>query len=275
MGDYDDWIGWGYDRSEPVTERLIAQFRATLAGTLAAAEVPAGLHWCLAPDVVAPRHLGRDSHPKPGMVLPALPLPRRMWAGGALCFHAPLAPGDMVTRHTVIDDVTFKQGRSGRLGFVTQRHVYSVDGAARITERQDIVYREDPGPGPARAPDRAAEWPGAQAWHVTPDPTLLFRFSALIFNGHRIHYDHPYATQVEGYAGLVVHGPLQAVWMLNLAAHLMGHLPARFSYRGLDPLICNVPVAIEATEAADGLDLRVRRETDGVTTMAARAEVAD
>ena len=131
------------------------------------------------------------------------------------------------------------------------------------------------GRGRRARPTGPADWPGAAAWHVTPDPTLLFRFSALTFNGHRIHYDHPYATQVEGYAGLVVHGPLQAVWMLNLAAHLMGALPARLSYRGLDPLICNVPVAIEAREAGDGLDLRVRRETDGVATMAARAEVAD
>ena len=271
MSDYSDWIGWGYARSEPMSERLITQYRATLDGYLARAEVPVGLHWCLMPDAVAPDKLGRDCHPKTGLFLPALPLPRRMWAGGALEFHAPFAPGDLVTRETVIEDVAFKEGRSGKLGFVTQRHTYNVSGEARISERQDIVYREDPKPGEARAPERAEDWPGATAWHITPDPTLLFRFSALTFNGHRIHYDYPYATEVEGYEGLVVHGPMQAVWMMNLATHLTGHLPARFTYRGLSPLICSVPVAIEAREDEDGLSLRVRRETDGVATMAATA----
>lgn len=273
MDDYSDWIGRRFTREEPITRRLIDHFRVTLAGTLAEAEVPLGLHWCLAPDAVAPDLLGRDCHPRPGLFLPALPLPRRMWAGGELMFHAPFAAGDAVTRETVIEDVTFKQGRSGRLGFVTVRHFYRVADAPRVTERQDIVYREDPKPGTAQTPPPAEPWPGATAWHLTPDPTLLFRFSALTFNGHRIHYDHPYATQVEGYAGLVVHGPMQAVWMLNLAAHRLGRLPARFTYRGLSPLICGAAVAIEAREAEGALDLRVRRAADGVATMAGRAEM--
>jgi 3-methylfumaryl-CoA hydratase len=194
-----------------------------------------------------------------------------MWAGGELTFHAPFAPGDLVTRETVIEDVAFKEGRSGKLGFVTQRHTYTVSDDMRISERQDIVYREDPKPGEARAPQRAEDWPDATAWQITPDTALLFRFSALTFNGHRIHYDHPYATGVEGYEGLVVHGPMQAVWMMNLATHLMGHLPARFSYRGLSPLICGASVAVEARVSDEGLSLRVRRETDGVATMAATA----
>lgn len=272
MSGFEDWIGRSYARSEPVSARLIDQFRATLHGYLARADVPTGLHWCLAPDVVEPARLGRDCHPKTGIFLPALPLPRRMWAGGELAFHGAFAPGDLVTRATTIEDVAFKEGRSGRLGFVTQRHVYSVGGAPRLTERQDIVYRDDSVPGTARPPEPAEDWPYATTWHITPDPTLLFRFSALTFNGHRIHYDYPYATEVEGYEGLVVHGPMQAVWMLNLATHLMGHLPARFSYRGLSPLICGAPVAIEARAATGGLELRVRREADGVATMAARAD---
>jgi len=273
MNDYSDWIGWGYTRSEPITDRLTAQFRATLAGYLARADVPVGLHWCLVPDVVEPDRLGRDCHPQTGIFLPALPLPRRMWAGGEVEFHVPFQADDLVTRETVIADVAFKEGRSGRLGFVTQRHTYNVAGAPRLTERQDIVYREDPKPGQARAPDRAEDWPGATAWHLTPDPTLLFRFSALTFNGHRIHYDHPYATQVEGYEGLVVHGPMQAVWMMNLAVHAANRTVRRFAYRGLSPLICGTPVAIEAREAEGGLDLRVRRVTDGVATMEGRADL--
>jgi len=273
MNDYSDWIGWGYTRSEPITDRLTAQFRATLAGYLARADVPVGLHWCLVPDVVEPDRLGRDCHPQTGIFLPALPLPRRMWAGGEVEFHVPFQADDLVTRETVIADVAFKEGRSGRLGFVTQRHTYNVAGEPRLTERQDIVYREDPKPGQARTPDRAEDWPGTTAWHLTPDPTLLFRFSALTFNGHRIHYDHPYATQVEGYEGLVVHGPMQAVWMMNLAVHAANRTVRRFAYRGLSPLICGTPVAIEAREAEGGLDLRVRRVTDGVATMEGRADL--
>ncbi len=275
MSDYSDWIGWGYTRSEPVSERLITQFRATLAGCLAEAEVPVGLHWCLAPDAGEPDKLGRDCHPRTGLFLPALPLPRRMWAGGELELHTPFLRDDLVSRETVIADVAFKEGRSGRLGFVTQRHTYTVAGATRLTERQDIVYREDPGPGQVRTPEPAEDWPGATAWHLTPDPTLLFRFSALTFNGHRIHYDHPYATQVEGYAGLVVHGPMQAVWMMNLAVHAATRTVRRFSYRGRTPLICGLPVAIEAREAEGGLDLRVRRVTDGVVTMEGWADLTD
>ncbi len=272
MRDYSDWIGRTYSRSEPISERLITQYRATLAGALGPGHVPPGLHWCLVPDVVTPDQMGRDCHPRTGIFLPALPLPRRMWAGGELRFHAPFAPGDLVTRETTIADVSFKQGRSGKLGFVTQRHVYGVDGAERLTERQDIVYREDPSPEQARMPERAEDWPDAVAWHLKTDSTLLFRFSALTFNGHRIHYDYPYATGVEGYEGLVVHGPMQAVWMINLAAHVIGHLPARFTYRGLTPLICDLPVLVEARETGGGLDLRVRRKGDGVATMVGRVE---
>jgi 3-methylfumaryl-CoA hydratase len=273
MTDYANWIGRSFTRQEPITDRLIDHFRVTLAGTLAEAPVPVGLHWCLVPDAVTPDLLGRDCHPKPGLFLPALPLPRRMWAGGEVVFHTPFAPGDMVARETTVEDVRFKEGRSGRLGFVTLRHAYRVAGALRLDERQDIVYREDPKPGAAVTPPRAEDWPGATAWQITPDPTLLFRFSALTFNGHRIHYDHPYATRVEGYAGLVVHGPMQAVWMMNLATHLAGRLPARFTYRGLNPLICGAAVVIEARETEGSLDLRVRRGADGVATMAARAEM--
>lgn len=275
MSDYGDWIGWGYARSEPISERLITQYRATLAGYLANADVPVGLHWCLVPDAVEPDRLGRDCHPKTGIFLPALPLPRRMWAGGELEFHTPFQADDLVTRETVIEDVSFKEGRSGKLGFVTQRHVYKVGGEARITERQDIVYREDPKPGQTRAPERAEDWLGTTAWNITPDPTLLFRFSALTFNGHRIHYDYPYATQVEGYEGLVVHGPMQAVWMMNLAVHAAKRTVRRFAYRGLSPLICGTPVAIEARENGGGIDLRVRRVADGVATMEARADLTD
>lgn len=278
-----DWIGRTLLRSETVTPRMVEHFRVTLAGTRAdeaaasgardAFEVPPGFHWCLAPDAVEPRDFGRDGHPRTGLFLPALPLPRRMWAGGEVVWHGGLATGETVTRRSTIRDVTFKQGRSGPLGFVTLDHVYTVGEEVRIRDRQDIVYREDPRPGDATAPapPPGEPWRALRSWSLTPTPTLLFRYSALTFNGHRIHYDHPYATGVEGYDGLVVHGPLQATWMQNLAAAVLGRLPASFAYRGLAPLTCDRPVTVEAREDADGIELRVRRDEDGVVTMQARA----
>jgi 3-methylfumaryl-CoA hydratase len=271
MSDHSDWIGRETSRTETVTQRQVDGLAATLAGTLAPGAVPPGLHWCLVPDLADPQDLGRDGHPKRGMFMPDLPgLPRRMWAGGELAFNAPLQMGDTVTRTGKIADISFKTGSTGPLGFVTVQNVYSVGGEKRITERQDIVYREDPRPGQAALPTAVEDWPQAERWQITPDLVLLFRYSALTFNGHRIHYDQPYATGIEGYAGLVVHGPLQAIWMLNLATSLFGHLPASFRYRGLSPLIAGSPVAIEARPSPDGLALRVRR-ADGVVTMQATA----
>ena len=268
MTEYADWIGRQTQRVETITERQVAQFRATLAGTLAPGDVLPGLHWGLMPDLAEPQDLGRDGHPRTGLFLPTLPLQRRMWAGGELAFGPPLQTGDRVIRDSRIADITFKTGSTGRLGFVTLRNHWSVDGQTRITERQDIVYRDDAKPGSATAPVPADDWPGAQVWHILPDPVLLFRYSALTFNGHRIHYDQPYATGVEGYDGLVVHGPLQAIWMLNLATTLFGQLPANFRYRALSPLTCGIPVRIEARPSTEGLLLRVRREDDVVTMQA-------
>ena len=272
MNDFADWIGHSITRTEPVTPRLIASFRATLAGTLAPLDVPPGVEFCLAPDICAPGLLGRDGHPRTGLYLPDLPLPRRMWAGGSLTRHGALAEDDMVTRVSTVEDVTFKEGRSGRLGFVAMRHLYQVDGQPRIDERQDIVYREDPAPdAPKPAPPEAEPWPAAEGMDIVTTSTLLFRYSALTFNGHRIHYDAPYAREVEGYDGLVVHGPLQAIWMQNLAARLLGAAPRRFDYRGTAPLICGEPARVEARARPDGADLRVRRLSDNSVTMQGRA----
>lgn len=272
MSEHSDWIGLKNSRTETISQRQVDGLAATLVGTLAPGAVPPGLHWCLMPDLAGPQDLGRDGHPKRGMFMPDLPgLPRRMWAGGELTFTAPLQTGDVVTRRSEIADISFKTGGTGPLGFVTVRNLYTIAGQSRITERQDIVYREDPRPGQTTTtPAPTEDWPDATRWQITPDPVLLFRYSALTFNCHRIHYDQPYATGVEGYAGLVVHGPLQAIWMLNLATGLFGHLPATFRYRGLSPLISGSPVAIEARPSPDGLALRVRL-ADGVVTMQAAA----
>ena len=271
MTDHKDWIGRRSERSEDITERLIAHFRAVLGDLAGPLPLPLGLHWCLMPEVASPADLGRDGHPRLGLVLPDLGLPRRMWAGGELQFAAPLVPGDTVTRVSTLTDIAFKSGGSGRLGFVTLTHDWRVGGAVRITERQDVVYREEPKAGAVAVTTPTEPWLADRTWTITPDPTLLFRYSALTFNGHRIHYDHPYATGVEGYAGLVVHGPLQAVWMMNLAADMLGRAPTRFRYRGLAPLICGGAVVIEARTKGTDIALRVRNAA-GVVTMLATAE---
>jgi len=219
--------------------------------------------------------LGRDGHPQTGIVVPSLPLPRRMWAGGELIIHADLQPDQFVTRTNTVEKIVSKQGLSGSLGFLTLRNQYLVEGAVAIEERQDIVYREDPMPGSASAPAPVAPDLGepCAVIELTPDPVLLFRYSALTFNGHRIHYDYPYATEVEGYDGLVVHGPLQAILMLNLAAKVLGRTPARFSYRGVSPLTCGKLVRVEAHDAeSQNLSLRVRIQ-GGPVTMSALAEI--
>jgi len=184
--------------------------------------------------------LGRDGHPRVGGLIPDLGLPRRMWAGGRLEFHAPLRPGRPATRTTTREAVALKQGRSGPLGFVTLRHEIAQDGRPCVSEWQDLVYRPDPVPDAAAAP--APPVPPAPAGG-TPvlrrafGEVALFRYSALTFNGHRIHYDREYARTVEGHAGLVVHGPLLAQ-VLMLIAHdaLPGGL-RRFAFRATAPAV--------------------------------------
>ena len=271
MSGFVTWVGRQTLASEVITGRALNQFRSTFAGMLGPGEVPPGLHWCLMPDLAAQDQLGRDGHPRPGLLVPDLALPRRMWAGGEMEFGRALRPDEVVKRQTTIADIAEKVGSTGPLIFLTQNSVWSVGDETVITERRDFVYRDTPRPGAGAAPDPAADWKEGQVWQVTPDPVLLFRYSAMTFNGHRIHYDQPYATAVEGYDGLVVHGPLQATWLLNLAASELGALPGRFRYRGVAPLICGQAARVEARRSGAGLALRVRNP-DGVVTMQAMAD---
>ncbi|PUB15414.1 acyl dehydratase [Yoonia sediminilitoris] len=179
-----------------------------------------------------PAALGRDGHPAKGDFIPDLGLPRRMWAAGKLVFHCQLLAGVKADRSSVIDSVTRKQGRSGPLAFVTVRHDIKQRGTLALTEIQELVYREDG----ARATAPQAPTNETDAQTVTFDSTLLFRYSALTFNGHRIHYDERYAREVEGYDGLVVHGPLLAHLLMGFAAAKLGAL-SQFSYRATAPLM--------------------------------------
>lgn len=249
------WIGRTAESEDLVAARLVDEFETTLLPRLAPVgpgEAPLAIHWCLSPSAPPEAELGPDGHALRGGFLPPVPLPRRMWAGGEIELVSPLRAGDTVRRRSVIQDVRLKEGRSGALVFVAVGHDYETSRGTAIRERHDIVYRDLPAPGaPAPIPD-AAPRESDLAWTVPATPVLLFRYSALTFNGHRIHYDHPYATGVEGYPGLVVHGPLQSTLLLNIVAVLGGQAPARFRYRGVHPLIAGEPFEVAARRLADG-----------------------
>ncbi|WP_298853713.1 MaoC family dehydratase N-terminal domain-containing protein [uncultured Ruegeria sp.] len=183
-----------------------------------------------------PAALGRDGHPKVGGLIPDMGLPRRMWAGGRLEFHTPLVAGIVAERISVLDGQSTKEGRSGPLGFVTVRHEIRQKGQLCLTEWQDLVYREDPAPDKKKPNPPKARMDETDLREVGFDSTLLFRYSALTFNGHRIHYDLDYARGVEGYAGLVVHGPLLAQLLMLFSVDLSGPLTS-FSFRATSPLM--------------------------------------
>lgn len=248
---YEDWIGRVSSRSDTLSARLATEFEATFAPHLAPVSgAPLGLFWTLAPEIERASELGPDGHPRLGLHLPALPFPRRMWAGGELKFVKAFAVGDTVAKSSTIEAIAFKAGASGPLAFVTVRHAYTVEDELVLEERQDIVYRAPS--GEAVKPSLAVPVDVRAAFTVEATPTLLFRYSAMTFNGHRIHYDVPYVTGVEGYAGLVVHGPMQATLMLNAAARSLGRTPNRFRYRGLSPLIAGEAFRVEAFVTSDG-----------------------
>lgn len=266
------WIGREERVSETITPKLVERFEATLGSSAHRMPdaAPLAIHWCLAPPAVPSGKLGPDGHPARGDFLPPVPLPRRMWAGGKMAFHHPLRIGAEVTRASRIADVAHKTGRSGELVFVTVEHSIGSDGTIAITERQDIVYRNMEEAATSPAPRLHARKSLQAADHtetIDATTTLLFRYSALTFNGHRIHYDLDYARDVEGYPGLVVHGPLQATLMLHMAARLhKGQQPREVSYRGVSPLFHGAAFTVNANRTANGIDLWCA-DRQGIATM--------
>ncbi|WP_323767053.1 FAS1-like dehydratase domain-containing protein [Marinovum sp.] len=257
------WIGREACDSERLSARKVAEFNATFDRSSGLAEgdaAPLLIHLSLAQPVAPMAALGRDGHPALGGFLPPVPLPRRMWAGGAFTFHAPIRIGETVRRHSVIADVALKQGRSGALCFVTVEHEISAGGRRVVSERQDLVYRDVARGGPPGGAGAPAEQ-GGHGRRVVPHPTLLFRYSALTFNGHRIHYDRQFCTKTEGYPGLVVHGPLQATLLCQMAEEIAGRAPARFAFRSLSPLFDDAAFSLHAQE--DGEALRLWTARDG------------
>jgi len=265
------WIGREEAREDLLTEDLARKYHATFdmpgdpprLGEVA----PRMIHFCLAQPAVPTSALGPDGHPRRGGFLPPVELPRRMWAGGRLTFSGDLRVGDRIRRRSRIADVVWKQGRTGPLCFVAVEHWISVDEHIKVAEVQDIVYRGLDGARGAAPPAAEA---GDQRRAVEGSPPLLFRYSALTFNGHRIHWDRRYVTEVEGYPGLIVHGPLQAAWLFNYAAELEGAPPSRFAFRGLSPLFDDDAIFLNAEVDGEGLKLWTARQ-GGPVAMSAEA----
>jgi 3-methylfumaryl-CoA hydratase len=254
------WIGRSQESSDVVTAQLVKGLRATLFQEIGEPKpgdaAPFTVHWCLAQPVFPMSLLGRDGHPTRGGFLPPVPLPRRMWAGGELQFFDTLRVGDEQRRNSRIADVAVKKGSSGTLCFVSVEHEVTTPRGVAIRERQDIVYREMGGNQPA--PAKAASSPPAAKHREThmADAVLLFRYSALTFNGHRIHYDRDYVTNVEGYPGLIFHGPLQAAFIVELAAKLHGGKPPKkLSYRGLQPLFEGAEFSVNANDNGAAMEV--------------------
>jgi 3-methylfumaryl-CoA hydratase len=290
-----DWVGRQESREDRITTTPVQALAATL--DHAPAAVPDGLplpplwHWLYFLPLHRAGEIGPDGHARRGGFLPPVPLPRRMWAGSRFEFHRPLRVADTVRRTSTIEAVQERQGRSGALVFVTVRHEFTVNGAAStagaaLREWHDIVYRQEPAAGtpppqgePAPAPD-----PGLAHWQrrLVPDEVLLFRYSALTFNGHRIHYDRRYVTQTEGYPGLVVHGPLIATLLLDLLHRQLPQARVRgFSFKARHPCfdgdvleLHGQPAMATGQPGGDGTTVRLWAQgPGGVLLMEAQALV--
>lgn len=259
----EDWIG----RQESCTDALDSSLANRMAAMLARPYTHPGdslaplWHWAFFQIPVPPSGTGPDGHVAPGGFLPESDGNTRMWAGGRVEFHKPLVTGRHAERQSRIKSVTEKTGRAGKLLFVTVEHHYRQDGQLCLSEEQDIVYKTPSAPKLSLdKPVEEAQW----SVSITPSPLLLFRYSAVTFNGHRIHYDQPYATSVEGYPDLVVHGPLIATLMVQafLDANPERTL-VRVSYRGLRPLTVNKPFKVEGRISGDGKALLWAANADG------------
>jgi 3-methylfumaryl-CoA hydratase len=273
---YEAWIG----REEEHAERILYSVVKAMAATLdiecsprAGDPLPPGWQWLFFNPVVRRSVVGVDGHPQRGSFLPSIELPRRMWAGSRIHYLADLPIEGLATRRSRILKIENKTGKRGSLCFVTVQHSIHCNGALCISEEQDIVYREATSPG-AIAASEPQRYDGVAQWsrNFQPDTTLLFRYSALTFNGHRIHYDQAYARSEEGYPDLVVHGPLTATLLQQFALeHGAGRRLARFDFRGVAPLFVARTFGLEGRRTEDGALELWARGPDGDLAMSATA----
>jgi 3-methylfumaryl-CoA hydratase len=281
-----DWIG----RVEVTTDVVTATPYSALAATLdwpsstmqrrpsEGTALPCLWHWLYFLPLYPQSEIGEDGHAKRGGFLPPVSLPRRMWAGSDFVFHQPLFIGDKLERTSTIVDVKEKSGRTGHLIFVKVRHELRRNGSqdVALTEHHNIVYRAAAAPDDVAAPPIAA--PTEFDWQCTvvPDDVLLFRYSALTFNGHRIHYDRQYVTQIEGYPGLVVHGPLIATMLMDLLQRQLSQAVVQtFEFKAVRPTFDIHPFSVQGKVASDGLSVHLWAcDHEGWLTMDATATLA-
>jgi 3-methylfumaryl-CoA hydratase len=264
MGRWDSWLARTFIQHDRLTPALLQRFRATLDSDESGDIAPQSIHWILCAPQAAIAQLGQDGHPlrddRPDGFMPPIPLPRRMWASSKIEFIAPITVDAEIERRSTIAAINEKDGSTGKLVFVDVVHQTSANGALAVNETQTLVYREATASPASPAPPESA--PDLSPWDfhriVKPSEAMLFRYSAITFNTHRIHYDAPYATGTEGYRGLVVHGPLIASLLLDLAGRKFGHNALKsFAFRAVSPAIVNEPLYL------------VGRHTDEQATLAA------
>ena len=270
------WIGREEVAEDVITPVPVAALAATLdrddPKPRLGDELPPLWHWLYFLPVVRQSDLGPDGHPERGGFLPPVPLPRRMWAGAQFEFRRPLHIGESAVRKSTIRDVSAKEGRSGPLIFVLVRHEIAGPAGLALIEQHDIVYRAAAAPGEMmQSPHITA--PSNAVWRrdIDVDDVMLFRYSALIFVAHRIHYDRRYATAVEGYPGLVVHGPLIATLLADLLRRHANALPKSLRFRALSPLFDNAPFSVYGTPEPDGRASLWAQSAEGVLAMRAEA----
>jgi 3-methylfumaryl-CoA hydratase len=271
----ESWTGRTETRQDVITAAPIAALSALLdrddPPPRTGDAIPPLAHWLYFLPIHRQSKIGPDGHAARGEFLPPVPLPRRMWAGSRIEFLRPIAIGSAVSCLSRIASVKVKEGRSGTLVFVTVRHEVSDARGVALTDEHDIVYRGETG----KAVADPVSAPTNEAWSRTidPDPVLLFRYSAVTFNGHRIHYDQPYVTKVEGYPGLIVHGPLTATLLVDLLRRNRPGVEVRsYSFRAMRPLFDTAPFTVCGVPEAGKNEARLwTRDAEGAVTMEARA----
>jgi 3-methylfumaryl-CoA hydratase len=275
----EDWVGRTETRTDVVTAAPVAALSATLDRADPPPKpgdpLPLLWHWLYFLPVHRQSDLGPDGHARLGDFLPPVPLPRRMYAGGRVSVHHSLRVGDAITRVSRIADVTQKEGRSGPLVFVHVRHEISNAQGLALTEDHDIVYRDRPKDAEAA---RADACPEDARWsrEIRADDVLLFRYSALTFNGYRIHYDRPFAMGIQGYPGLVVHGPLIATLLADLLRRSLPEATiSSFSFRAISALVDSDPFFVCGRPNSDGRTVTLwARDADGALAVEATATVS-
>ena len=280
MADWTAWIGRRIEQQDMLTPAALARFRATIDSEATGDIAAQAIHWCLCLPDAPTATLGPDGHPlrqdDPESFMPPIPLPRRMWAASDVRFHAPIAAGAAIARSSTLAAIKEKNGASGQLVFAEVEHETRADDVLAVSERQTIVFRapaEGVAPSPAPAPVGEPDL-GAWSWRrdVVPNEAMLFRYSALTFNSHRIHYDLPYTRDEEGYRGLVVHGPLTATLLLDLAQRELGaNALTAFTMRAQAPAFVGEPIHLVGRPKDDGWEMAAIGP-DGRTIMAAEAK---